>query len=200
MRQRARPKRVPREQSGGLEDSERIRILADLFHNVPGMINDAEKGDGDYQSILDQLWQWNRSFGQPLAKRRTVVQPTRPFFVDFRFLDLAICVTPFAGKVARFHTSGLVAAWAIVKAFWWHDTRGLCGCVASGLGRNNDQRGATAASPAERQGSVAQHRATKPVVQRLERRRSRNGGRSHSIRGFLGDVWSLLRSGWSQSD
>jgi hypothetical protein len=48
-----------------LDDSERIRILADLFHNIPGMINDAEKGDGGYQSILDQLWQWNRAFGQP---------------------------------------------------------------------------------------------------------------------------------------
>jgi hypothetical protein len=48
----------------GFDDTERIRILADLFHNIPGMMNQAQKGDGDYQAILDQLWQWNRSFGQ----------------------------------------------------------------------------------------------------------------------------------------
>jgi hypothetical protein len=40
----------------GLSDHERIGLLADMFHNVPGRMEVAAESDGDYQSILDRLW------------------------------------------------------------------------------------------------------------------------------------------------
>jgi hypothetical protein len=49
----------------GLEGTERIRFVADLFHTIPGLMNQAANGDGNYQAILDELWQWNPEFGQP---------------------------------------------------------------------------------------------------------------------------------------
>jgi hypothetical protein len=43
----------------GLDDPDRIRLVADLFHNVPGQMNKAAESDHDYQQILDHLWQWS---------------------------------------------------------------------------------------------------------------------------------------------
>jgi hypothetical protein len=43
----------------GLEDSERIRLVADLFHNVPGQMNQAAESDQNYQAVLDHVWQWS---------------------------------------------------------------------------------------------------------------------------------------------
>ena len=41
----------------GLPDHDRIGLLADLFHNVPGQM---EAADGNYQSVLDDLWRESR--------------------------------------------------------------------------------------------------------------------------------------------
>lgn len=49
----------------GLEDSERIRQIADLFHNVPGEMNQAAESDQNYQAVLDHVWQWS----SPTARR-----------------------------------------------------------------------------------------------------------------------------------
>jgi hypothetical protein len=46
-------------ESDGLEDSERIRLVADLFHNVPRQMNRAAESDQNYQAILDHVWQWS---------------------------------------------------------------------------------------------------------------------------------------------
>ena len=43
----------------GLDDSERIRLVADLFHNVPGQMNRAAESDQNYQEVLDHVWQWS---------------------------------------------------------------------------------------------------------------------------------------------
>ena len=43
----------------GLGDSERIRLVADLFHNVPGQMNQAAESDQNYQAVLDHVWQWS---------------------------------------------------------------------------------------------------------------------------------------------
>jgi hypothetical protein len=48
----------------GLAGTDRIRFVADLFHTIPGLMDRAANGDGDYQAILDQLWTWNVKFGQ----------------------------------------------------------------------------------------------------------------------------------------
>jgi hypothetical protein len=48
----------------GLGDSERIRFIADLFHTVPGLMEEAAESDGDYQPILDKLWAWGGDVGQ----------------------------------------------------------------------------------------------------------------------------------------
>jgi hypothetical protein len=48
----------------GFTDLERIRLLADLFHNVPGEMATAEQSDGDYQRVLDLIWIRNPTFGQ----------------------------------------------------------------------------------------------------------------------------------------
>src|SRR5271157_2029349 len=35
---------------------QRVGLLADLFHNVPGKMDRAADGDGDYRAIVDGLW------------------------------------------------------------------------------------------------------------------------------------------------
>jgi hypothetical protein len=45
----------------GLTDRDRINLLTNMFHNVPGQMNNAASGDGDYQSVLDRLWTANRT-------------------------------------------------------------------------------------------------------------------------------------------
>jgi len=47
----------------GLSDHDRIGLLADLFHNVPGQMEAAAAADGDYQSVLDNLWRESRRDG-----------------------------------------------------------------------------------------------------------------------------------------
>jgi hypothetical protein len=47
----------------GFTDLERIRVLADMFHNVPGEMQEAADGAGDFQEVLDRLWQRNPDFG-----------------------------------------------------------------------------------------------------------------------------------------
>lgn len=40
----------------GMSDHDHIGLLADMFHNVPGLMEAAAESDGDYQAILDRLW------------------------------------------------------------------------------------------------------------------------------------------------
>ena len=42
----------------GVSDNEHIRLIADLFHNIPGRMKRATETDGDYQAVLDDLWSW----------------------------------------------------------------------------------------------------------------------------------------------
>jgi hypothetical protein len=44
---------------------EHITLLADLFHNIPGQMRRAAETHGDFQYVLDELWQKRPDFGHP---------------------------------------------------------------------------------------------------------------------------------------
>ena len=48
----------------GLDHNERIRLLADMFHNVPGQMTSAAEKDGNYQKCLDLLWECTGESGR----------------------------------------------------------------------------------------------------------------------------------------
>jgi len=62
----------------GFSDLERIRLLADLFHNVPGEMARVEESGRDYQRVLDAIWDSHPEFGQPWLRGAIQYQGVDP--------------------------------------------------------------------------------------------------------------------------